>query len=215
MQTLLLLSPHSVYTLPPRGGSSDGSGDDSGNARPGTAWRERPGHRRNHHPDEDSQTWALSIPIRLADSHKLISYSPQSSIMHRPKEAWEAGEAQSESQLQRGGSARHSAQRSSAVASFCLRDSRRQPVIVPVAVAVLHGLLVFCCVAEVRSDPPWCDDEGMQTKEQAKFSITYTLHPFQEQKWCQYLYYQPQSDQSEKENEQSKTELTDSPHQSR
>lgn len=123
-------------------------------------------------------------------------------------------EAQSASQWQRRGSAQHSAQRSSSVSSFCLRDSRRQPVIMPVAVAALHGRLASCYVAEVRADPPCCDDEGMQTQEQAQFSITYTLHPFQEQKWCQYLYYQLQSDQLEKENEQSKTELTDSPHQS-
>lgn len=53
------------------------------------------GHHHHHHchhqADEESQTWALSVPIRLADSHKLISYSLHSSIIHRPKEPWEAG----------------------------------------------------------------------------------------------------------------------------
>lgn len=59
-------------------------------------------------------------------------------------------EALSASQLQRGGSPQqHSAQRSSSVSSSCLRDSRRQPVIKPVAVAAPHGRLAAArCVAE-------------------------------------------------------------------
>lgn len=83
---------------------------------PGQRRRKRRHHHRHychHQPDEESQTWALSIPIRLADSHKLISYSLHSSIIHRPKEPWEAGGCKGPSprvtpQLQHKGRSQHS-----------------------------------------------------------------------------------------------------------